>query len=305
MSRVLVTGANGFIGSHLCPALEVAGHQVTKASRTTLGDIGPDTNWRPMLDGIDTIIHLAARAHIMSDSATDSEAEYMRINRDGTASLAAQAADRGVRRMVLMSSIKVNGERTTGTPFTETAAPAPEDAYGRSKLAAETQLFEIAARSALTAVVIRTPLVYGPGVKGNFLKLLGLCRRRLPLPLGRVKNARSLIYVENLVSGLIIAMQPPAAGQVYFLDDGIAASVAELIRQIGNALGQPARLMPIPIALLRLAGALAGKRKIIGRLTDSLVIDSAKIRRDLGWQPPYNMGQGLEATARWFNTKKS
>lgn len=301
MSRVLVTGANGFVGSHLCLALTAAGHQVIAATRAAVGDVGPDTDWRAMLDGVDTIIHLAARAHVMSDTAADPEAAYMRINQGGTVALAAQAADAGVRRLVFLSSVKVNGERTTAAPFSETDTPAPEDAYGRSKLAAETALFEIAAGSALTATVIRSPLVYGPGVKGNFLKLLGL---RLPLPLSSINNARSLIYVGNLVSALIAAMRPPAAGQVYLVDDGVAVSVAQLIRQIGDALGRPARLVPMPVALLKLAGRLAGKQETIARLTDSLVIDSAKIRRDLGWLPPYNMGQGLAATARWFKSRR-
>ncbi len=301
MSRVLVTGANGFVGGHLCPALEAAGHQVVAAVRASVGDIGPDTDWRPLLDGVDAVIHLAARAHIMSDAAADLETAYMRINRDGTAALATQAAEAGVRRLVFLSSVKVNGERTTTTPYTEIDPPSPEDAYGRSKLAAETALFEIAAGSALEATVIRSPLVYGPGVKGNFLKLLGL---RLPLPLGGVNNARSLIYVENLCDALIAAMRPPAAGEVYLVHDGDAVSVADLIRRIGDALDRPARLMPAPVALLQFLGGLLGKRETIARLTDSLVIDDTKFRRDLGWRPPYNMGQGLAATASWYNTNK-
>jgi len=314
VSRVLVTGAGGFIGRALCPALKAAGHDVAAALRSPegvtlpegvtahpVGDIGPATDWTAALDGVDAVVHLAARVHVMEESAADPEAEYRRVNVLGTRRLAEACAAAGVRRLVFLSTVKVNGEATKGPPFRETDPPAPKDPYGRSKLQAEEALAQVAAASRLETVVVRPPLVYGPGVKGNFLSLLALCRRAPPLPLAAVENRRSLIFVGNLCDALVRCLsEATAAGETFLVRDGDDLSTPELVRRLAAALGRPSRLFPVPAALLRAAGVLTGKSAVVARLLDSLVVDDGKIRRALSWAPPYTVAVGLDATAAWF-----
>jgi nucleoside-diphosphate-sugar epimerase len=295
--RVLVTGATGFVGQALIPALIVAGHEVTAVVRNmpvpslvkgitvhTIADIGPDTDWAEALKGIDAVAHLAGRAHVMSEDTADAEEKYNRINACGTERLACSAADIGVKRFILMSTVKVMGEKTQGVPFSELDIPAPEDAYGASKLAGEQALRRIAGESSLEDVILRPPLLYGPGAKGNF---------------------RSLLFIGNLVDAVISCLENPnAARQTFFVRDGEDLSTSELIRRVGRALNKPPHLFPSPPALLLLAGRVTGRSQTVERLLCSLQVNDKKIRYQLGWTPPYNVVQGLDAMAAWFLARK-
>lgn len=310
MSRVLVTGANGFVGQALCPWLENTGWAVKKAVRTAqdgciaVGDIGQDTDWRTALDGMDAVVHLAARAHIMRDAVPDPLAVYRAINCAGAENLARQAAQSGVKRLVYVSSIKVNGESTTDHPFRSSDAPHPQDPYGVSKWEAEQALQRVAAETGLEIVILRPPLIYGPFVKANFLRLMNLIERGLPLPLGAVHNRRSLLYLGNLADAIRVCLtHPAAAGKTYLVSDGDPLSTAELVRRLAAALGKPALLPPVPPSLLRLAGLLTGKRAEVARLLDSLEIDGTAICHELDWQPPNTLEQGLAATAAWYRNR--
>lgn len=303
---VLVTGATGFVGRALVPALAERGHAVRSAVRragsgllgeVAVGEIGPETDWSAALQGVDVVIHLAARVHVMQDTAADPLAAFRRVNTDGTERLARQAAEAGVRRLVLVSSIKVNGERAE-RPFTELDPPRPEDPYGISKAEAEAVLRRVAEEAGLEAVVVRPPLVYGPGVGGNFARLLALVERGLPLPLGAVDNRRSLVGRCNLVDFLVrCAEHPAAAGETFLVSDGEDLSTAELIRRLARALDRPVRLWPVPPALLYAAGRVTGRTAVVERLCGSLQIDSRKGRERLGWAPPATVEEELARTA--------
>lgn len=303
-SRVLVTGATGFVGRALCGQLTAAGHVVIPAVRrgsglpneVVVGDLRPSTEWRMALVGCDVVVHLAARVHMMRESVQDPLALYREINTSATLNLARQAAQEGVRRFVFISTIKVNGEGRDA-PYRETDTPAPEDAYALSKMEAEQGLQRIAQETGLEVVILRPPLVYGPGVKANFLRLMQMVRKGWPLPLGAIRNRRSLLYLGNFVDAIRLCVEhSAAAGQTFLLDDGQAVSTPELILAVARAMGRPARLLAMPVAVLELVGALLGKREAVARLTGSLYIDSSAIRSRLGWSPPFSMEAGLTAT---------
>ena len=306
-----MTGASGFIGQALCAAA-AAGHRVRRAVRraegddpatVTVGELAPDTDWRRALEGVRCVVHLAARTHVLSETARDPLAEYRRVNVEGTLRLAEQAAQAGVRRLVFMSSVKVNGE-STQRPFTERDDPRPEDGYGFSKRDAERALGRVSGTTGMEVVILRPPLVYGPGVKGNFLRLLDVVARRAPLPLASIRNRRSLIYVGNLVDAVLAAIASPrAAGGTYLLSDGEDVSTPELVREMARALGVAPRLLPCPSSWLKLAGAVTGRRAAVARLTGSLQVDSTAAHRDLEWRPRYTLAQGLAATARWYHAR--
>jgi nucleoside-diphosphate-sugar epimerase len=309
--HILVTGASGFIGQALCAAAS-AGHRVRRAVRrpagddptaVTVGELAPETDWRRALEGVQCVVHLAARTHVLRETARDPLAEYRRVNVAGTVRLAEQAAQAGVRRLVFMSSVKVNGD-STQRPFTERDEPRPEDGYGFSKRDAERALGRFAGTAGMEVVILRPPLVYGPGVKGNFLRLLDGVARRVPLPLASIRNRRSLIYVGNLVDAVLAAIAAPrAAGGTYLLSDGEDVSTPELVREMARALGVAPRLLPCPSSWLRLAGAVTGRRAAVARLTGSLQVDSTAARRDLQWRPRYTLAQGLAETARWYHAR--
>jgi nucleoside-diphosphate-sugar epimerase len=243
-----------------------------------------------------TVIHAAARAHIMKDEVADPLAEYRRVNVDGTLNLARQAAAAGVKRFIFISSIKVNGEQTPlGQPFTADDTPAPEDAYGISKWEAEQGLQQLATETGMEVVIIRPPLVYGPGVKGNFASMIKLVAKGLPFPLGAIHNQRSLVAVDNLVDLIITCIDHPvAANQVFLAGDGQDLSTTELLRGVAKAMGKPARLIPVPSSLLMLGATLLGKKAVAQRLLGSLQVDIAKARNLLGWEPPVSVEEGLE-----------
>jgi nucleoside-diphosphate-sugar epimerase len=314
---ILVTGASGFVGQILCTELHHCGWPVRAALRKSLpahsaseqiivDKIDGQSDWTAALQDVEVVIHLAARVHVMRETSTDPLAEFRKVNVQGTKNLARQAARAGVKRLVYVSSIKVNGETTDGRQsYTERDMPSPQDPYGVSKWEAEQALHHVAQETGLEVVIVRPPLVYGPGVKGNFISLLSALNRGIPLPLAGADNARSLVYVGNLVDALIgCAIHPAAAGQTYLVSDGETVSTSELVRRLAEAMGVPVRLFPFPPSLLRLAGALAGKSGQIERLLGSLQVDSGKIRRELNWHPPYSLQQGLQATADWYRSTR-
>jgi UDP-glucose 4-epimerase len=265
-------------------------------NEAVIGDVGSSTDWRMMLSGCDAVVHLAARVHMMRDDVLDPLALYREINTEATLNLARQVAEVGVKRFVFLSSIKVNGEGGDAA-YRENDAPAPADAYAISKWEAEQGLRQIARDTGLEIVILRPPLVYGPGVKANFLRLMQWVRKGWPLPLGAIRNRRSLLYLGNLVDAIRLCVEhPDAAGQTFLLDDGEAVSTPDLIRAVAHAIGQTARLLAVPVRVIEFVGVLFGKRAAVARLTGSLWVDSSLIRSRLNWTPPYSMEAGLAAT---------
>jgi nucleoside-diphosphate-sugar epimerase len=267
-----------------------------------VGDLSAESDWRGAVAQTDAVIHLAARVHVMQDQATDPLAEYRRLNVQGSTRLAEQAAAAGVRRFVYVSSIKVNGEATAMLrPFHADDPPAPVDPYGISKWEAEQALHRVAATTGMEVVVVRPPLVYGPGVGANFKSMMKWIHRGVPLPFGAIDNRRSFVALDNLCDLLITCVQHPAAnGQIFLAGDGEDVSTTQLLQRLGRALGRPARLLPIPPAILQAAFTLMGKGDVGRRLCDSLQVDIGKARELLAWQPPLSLDDGLARAARAF-----
>ncbi len=313
--RILITGASGFVGRALGRHLDAQGFEVRRAVRTlpektaaehassiAVGEVGPDTDWQPALEGVDVVVHLAARAHVMDDRAAIPLNDYRRINVDGTRRLARMAAQSQVKRLVLLSSIKVLGEASK-RPFTDRDAPAPEDDYGISKWEAEQALIQESQRSAMQWVVLRAPLLYGPGVRANFARLMHAVADETLLPFGAIRNHRSLLFLGNLTDCIARCLTHTACGnRVFLLSDGEDLSTPELVRKLASALDVRANMIPIPALLLRIAGTLVGKGGAIARLTGSLQVDSTPIRKTLDWSPPYSVDQGIAQTARWYRS---
>ena len=308
--NVLVTGANGFVGQAVCAEAVARGFVAGAATRSpcrflceteniVVGDIDAKTHWQAALSGREAVVHTAARVHVMAETAGNPLDEFRRVNVQGTLNLAEQAAAAGVRRFVFMSSIKVNGEATQPShPFTADAAPAPFDAYGISKMEAEQGLRDIAFQTGMEVVIIRPPLVYGPGVKANFAAMMRWLRRGVPLPLSAIHNQRSLVALGNLVDLIVTCLtHSAAANQTFLVSDGEDVSTTELLRRMGQAMHCPARLIPVPAGLLMQAAALVGKGDMAQRLCGSLQVDIEKTRRLLDWQPPLTLDQGLKKAA--------
>ncbi|MBK9069092.1 MAG: NAD-dependent epimerase/dehydratase family protein [Gemmatimonadetes bacterium] len=308
MTRILVTGADGFVGRQLVNTAAGRGHHVVAATRrsgsvpeaevVSVGEVGPDTDWRGALRGVQAVVHLAARVHVMQETAPDSLAAFRRVNVAGSDTLARQAAEAGVRRLVFVSSIKVHGEATHGDPLREQDSPAPADPYGRSKLEAEQAVWQVADGHAIEVTVVRPVLVVGPGAGGNLRRLLALVRRGVPLPFAGLANRRSLIGRESLAELLLqCANHPAAAGETFLAADAPAVSTEDLILAIGRGLGRAPRLLRMPTVL----GALVSWIPAIGanwsRLTGSLEVDAGKARRLLGWEAPMPILKAVEAMA--------
>ena len=298
----LVTGASGFVGSALIGQLRRIGIRAMGVGRDSapginfgVGEIDAHTEWRRVLEGIECVLHAAGRAHILRDAAADPLAEFRRVNVEGTHRLALQAAEMGVKRMVFISSIGVNGISTDRRgAFTFEDRPGPVEPYGQSKFEAELALQEVAANTNLEVVIVRPPLVYGPGVRANFLRLMNLVRRGVPLPLGGVHNRRSLVALDNLVDMLICcARHPAAAAKTFLVSDDEDLSTPDLLRRIGTAMGVPIRLVPMPRWLLLQGARLIGRHGEAERLLGSLQVDIRHTRELLGWEPPISVDEGI------------
>jgi nucleoside-diphosphate-sugar epimerase len=310
---LLLTGANGFVGTAVRQALAARGIAHRSAVRAAVagdrdldtvlvGDIHGTTDWPPAcFEGVSVVMHLAARVHVMRETSTDALSEFRHVNTAGTERLARAAAAARVKRFVYVSSIKVNGESTRERSFASSDPPQPDDPYGISKWEAELVLGRVARDTGLETVIVRPPLVYGPGVKGNFLRLLMLVDTGLPLPLGAARNLRSLVFVQNLADLLVTCAQHPnAAGQTFLVSDDEDLSVADLCTRLARALERPARLLPVPIAVLRGAAVVTRRTQEFQRLFGSLRIDSSPLQGELGWSPPVSVDDGIVATATWF-----
>jgi nucleoside-diphosphate-sugar epimerase len=305
---ILVTGSTGFVGSALLKRLLKDGLEVRAIARSSLSaelkdvqhhkicDITASTDWNAALNRVCVVVHCAARVHVMNDDAMDPLQAYRDVNVHGTLNLARQAAQVGVKRFVFVSSIKVNGEATQPCqPFTADQAPAPLDPYGVSKLEAEQGLREIEAQTGMEVVIVRPPLVYGPGVKANFASMMRWVARGIPLPLGAIHNARSMVALDNLVDLLMTCLKHPgAAGQTFLVSDGEDVSTTNLLFRAAQAMEKKIFLLPVPVFWLMAAATLLGKRDVAQRLCGSLQVDMSKTRRLLGWVPPLTLDQGLK-----------
>ena len=304
--NILVTGASGFLGQHLSYSLSALQHvQLTACVRkvrslsfypvTEIGSIDSKTQWMRVLKDQNIVIHTLGLSYVTNDNVINSLAEFRRVNVDGTTNLARQAAAAGVKRFIFISSIKVNGEQTqSAKPFTADDVPAPEDDYGLSKVEAEVALLQVSDETGMEVVIIRPPLVYGPGVKGNFANMIKVVQKGIPLPLGAVNNQRSLVAIDNLVDFIITCIyHPSAANEVFLVGDGHDLTTTELLQGIAAAMGKPSRLISVPKSVLMFCAVLLGKRAVAQRLLGSLQVDITKARNLLGWEPPISVQEGL------------
>ena len=315
--KVLVTGVNGFIGNAISCRLisdkiyvigSVRHKKLSKGVKQIrtieVGEINDKTEWGEALQDIDTVIHLAGRVHKIRDLGKDPKELYERVNVDGTKKLVMQSIKKRVKRFIFLSTVKVNGEENKN-PYKETDIPSPQDAYSISKYEAEINIKDITKTSEMEFVIIRPPLVYGPCVKANFLKLIRIVDRGIPLPFASIGNKRSMIYIENLVDAVLLCVQHPnAAGQTYLVSDGQDVSTPGLIRMIAAALQTKPRLFRCPPLALYMAGRFTGKGPTVDRLIGSLTVDTGKIKSELGWTAPFTLGEGLQKTAFWYKSIK-
>lgn len=318
MSCVLITGASGFVGLAMVNRLLVhpkftprsavrqVNHQLSATSDVRqVGDLVQNTDWRAALHRIDVVVHAAARVHVMNDAVADPLAEFRKVNVDGTLNLARQASAAGVKRFLFISSIKVNGEETLpGKPYSAADIPAPVDPYGVSKIEAEQGLRQLSEETGMDVVIIRPPLVYGPGVKANFLSMMRWLKKGIPLPFGAIHNKRSLVALDNLVDLIVTCIEhPAAANQTFLAGDGEDLSTTELLQRMAKALGRPARLIPVPSKVLELGASMLGKQALMQKLCGSLQVDISKAGELLGWTPPVSVDEALRKTAEDFLAK--
>ncbi|HAS8250274.1 TPA: SDR family oxidoreductase [Vibrio vulnificus] len=314
MSQILVTGYTGFVGRHLLSTFEnlqninlLGRSQPKKCSQFLKASIDSSSDYSVVLDKVSTVIHIAARVHVMNDESDDPLEEFRAVNTAGTMNLARQAAEAGVKRFIFVSSIKVNGESTTGKQaFTAQDTPSPEDPYGVSKAEAEEQLIALGEETGLEIVIIRPPLVYGEGVKANFASLMNLVSKGIPLPFGCItNNKRSLVSVDNLVDLIITCIDhPKASNQVFLVSDDHYVSTSEMVKEMAIALGKPSWQIPVPAYCYKLVGKLFDKNDVVDRLTGSLQVDISHTKETLGWTPPQTLQEGFKKTAEAFLKSK-
>lgn len=310
MGKILVTGAGGFVGQPFCEMLRNSEVDFLPVKRRNgdgcfnacnVNEINASTDWRVALSGVNVVVHLAARVHVMNDKSSDPLAAFRAVNVDATLNLARQAVLSGVKRFVFVSSVKVNGEETTSQPFTVFDAPAPLDPYGQSKLEAEIALRELSHVSGLEVVIVRPPLIYGPGVRANFLKLLQLVKSGVPLPLGAIHNRRSMVALDNIVDFLFTCTKhPAAAGQTFLVSDNNDVSISELLRMLAGAMGKRSMLIPVPAGIISGTSALFGQSAMTSRLLCSLQVDIGHTKSTLGWQPVVGMRESINKTVAHF-----
>jgi UDP-glucose 4-epimerase len=308
LTKILITGANGFIGNILCETpfprdmdFVPVVRKAPQGRQFPVGDISAETEWGNILAGCHVVIHLAARVHVMDDRSGDPLAAFRAMNLDATMNLAKQAVLCGVKRFVFVSSVKVNGEETTDRPFTAFDEPAPIDPYGQSKFEAEIALRELSRQTGLEVVIVRPPLVYGPGVRANFLRLMQLVKMGIPLPFGAIKNRRSMVAADNLIDLLLVcARHPAAAGQTFLVSDDNDVSISELLRMLADAMGKRALLLPVPSGAIVGAASLLGKSDVANRLVGSLQVDISHTKSTLQWAPQARMADTLKKTVAHF-----
>ena len=311
--KILVTGANGVVGKALCSVLDRAEHQVVRAVRTSttpwevsVGDLNESTDWSEALDqSTDVVVHLAGQVPLTDGAVGPPGDRYAEVNTLGTANLARQCAQNGVKRFIFVSTVKVMGEgKSESYRVTDLAVPA--DAYAISKWNAEQALWQVSEETGMDVVMLRPPLVYGPGVKGNFLRLMQAIDQRRPLPLDGIQNQRSLIYLGNLVDVIRLCLtHPQAPGKAFLVSDGDDVSTPELVRRTAAALGRRPFLLSVPVSWMRWVGQVLGKQAAVDRLLGSLCMDISPLREELDWNPPYTMQEGLEVTAQWYRKTKA
>jgi nucleoside-diphosphate-sugar epimerase len=320
MKRILVTGANGFIGKHLVRFLLSNSYEVRacvrKGSNTKnlpenteavfISNLDGCTPWDEVVQGAHSVIHLAAKVHVMKAVGKDAETEYHQANADATLKLAEECVRKGIRRFIFVSSVKAMGEITRqGESFNESTACQPEDGYGRSKLDAELRLKRVVSEKGLEVIILRLPLVYGPGVRANFLRLMRLVDSRLPLPVASIKNQRSMLYVGNLLGAILLALtNKEAPGETFLISDGEDVSTPELMRRIALSMGKSAIMLPFPTKALKVIARISGQSSSLDRLINSLRVDCSKLRNALNWTPSFSMDQGLRETAKWYREIK-
>lgn len=314
---LLITGANGFVGQALCLQAADEGFPVVALTRKplkssnslesiVLDDFSKSDSIRTTLEKVQVVIHLAARVHVMNEFSGDALGAYRKVNVEKTLALARAAATSGVKRFIYLSSIKVNGEETLpGKPFTTDDVPAPQDPYGISKLEAEIALLELAKQTGMEVVIIRPPLVYGPGVGANFAAMMRVVLSGIPLPLGSISNKRSLVSLGNLTDLILLcATHPAAVNQVFLVSDGDDISIPQLLQKMAAALGSPSRVFHFPVSLIWLGAGFLGRKNMAQRLCSSLQLDISKTKRLLGWMPPISLDQGLLEAAQWYLRSK-
>jgi len=315
LAWILVTGATGFVGSRFCEVVIQHGWRVRRAvhqasglpDEVVAGDVTGNTSWSEALKNVEIVVHIAARVHIMDDSATDPLSEFRKTNTEGTLNLAQQAAVAGVKRFIFISSAKVNGEMTPpGQSFKPDDEAIPTDPYALSKYEAEQGLLKLARETDMEVVIIRPPLVYGPGVKANFASMMKWINKGIPLPFGAIHNQRSLVALENLVSFIIHCIDhPKAKNEIFLISDGEDVSTTELLQKVAVALGKKSRLVPVPVSWMRFVAKLLGKEAVANRLFGSLQVDSFKARELLGWKPVITMDDQLKKTAEAYLNNKA
>lgn len=295
MTQIFITGANGFVGTHLTSELQKRNISFVASSRSIHGDLVTQKNWEGFLLGCDSVVHLAARVHVMDETTTDPLSEFRKMNVEVTINIACAAKKMGVRRFIFISSVKVNGEVTVDQPFKASESPCPQDPYGISKMEAETELLKLHVPGAFEVVIIRPPLIYGPGVKANFEKLFHYAGLKIPMPFGLVKNKRSLVSVLNLIDLIMTTLiHPLAGGEIFMVSDDRDLSLSELIRLMARVQGKKSFLLPVPVELMKFAAAMLGKKPYADRLFGNLQVDIEKTKMLLDWKPPYTFEETFQ-----------